>query len=113
MKKSGMAVVIFTLIFLLSACEGGLISTPIGKILSSPRDYEGKVVKINGTVTQSMNLMFLKYFALNDKTGEIYVVTKRILPKQGDSVSVKGHVEEGFTIGSAQFIVMIEDTEGT
>ena len=58
-----------------------------------------------------MNLMFLKYFALRDNTGEIYVVTKRVLPKRGESTSVKGHIEEGFTIGSARFIVMIEDNE--
>ena len=92
MKKRRFIVIALTMIFLLSACQGGFVSTPIGKIVSNPRDYEGKIVKINGTVTQSMNLMVLKYFALRDNTGEIYVVTNRILPKQGEAVNVKGHV---------------------
>ena len=92
-------------------CGNRIFSTPIGAILKNPRNYEGKVVKVSGEVTQSMNLLLMKYFAIKDNTGEIYIVTDRILPKQGDSAKVTGHVQEGFSIGPSQFIVIVEDSE--
>ena len=110
MRKIRFAVVM-VVVFIFLGCDGGFGSVPIGKVLNNPRAYEGKTVKIKGTVVQSMNLLVLKYFALRDKTGEIYVVTDKILPKQGDTASVKGQVQEGFTIGPAQFIVIIESAE--
>jgi hypothetical protein len=112
MRKIGRAVIV-TVVFILLGCDGGFVSTPIGTVLQNPRDYEGKVVKISGNVTQSMNLLVLKYFTLKDNTGEIYVITDKILPKQGDSATVKGRVEEGFTIGPSQFIVIVEDSENS
>lgn len=109
MIKIKVAIIVVT-IFIFCACEErGFISTPIGDILKKPRNYEGKIVKVKGDITSSVNLIIVKYFALRDKTGEIYVVTNRILPKQGDAISVKGRVQEGFTIGPSQFIVIMED----
>ena len=106
-------IIIMAVIFFLSSCNNSILTTPIGKIVNNPRDYEGKVVKVSGEVTESMNLLLIKYFRLKDKTGEIYIVTDKILPKQGASTSVKGHVQEAFTIGAEQFIVIMEDNENS
>ena len=109
MKKIRMSVV-FGFILLLVACEG-LFSTPVETILNNPREYDGRLVKVSGTVTQSMNLFVVKYFVLRDESGEITVVTPRILPRQGNSITIRGHVREAFTVGDEQLLVIVEETE--
>ena len=54
--------------------------TPIRNLVENPRDYEGKVLTIEGEVTSRASLFVVKYFTLKDHTGEIKVVTGRFLP---------------------------------
>jgi hypothetical protein len=60
-----------------------LLAAPINKILENPREYSDKPVKISGEVTDVVGLVVVKCFVVKDKTGEIIVVTKRPLPKEG------------------------------
>jgi aspartyl/asparaginyl-tRNA synthetase len=83
--------------------------TPIKKILGNPRDYDEKTVTISGRVTDVMGLVFLKYFVVRDKTGEITVITKRPLPNKGSEIKVTGTVKETFAIGDKQSIVIVEN----
>ncbi len=106
-QKAGLAILFSSL--MLSGC--GLFSTPIGKILADPRAYAGKTVTVSGEVTQVFSLIFIKYFRLKDKTGEIVVVTDKPLPKVGTKISVKGTVQEAFSIGDQQLIVIVEESK--
>lgn len=102
-----LAFVILLAISVLSCVK--LISTPIGKIIENPRAYAGKSVTITGTVTESFSLFVLRYFSLRDETGEIIVITNKPLPKKGTTLTVRGRVEEAFSIGDQQLIVLLED----
>jgi aspartyl/asparaginyl-tRNA synthetase len=82
--------------------------TPIKKILDNPRDYSEQTVTISGKVTEVMGLVFMKYFVVNDNTGEITVITKRPLPNKGSEIKVTGTVKETFAIGDKQSIVIVE-----
>lgn len=104
-------VMFFFLVILLLACEQGFFTTPIGSILKNPRDYEGKQVKVSGVVTENMNIFIMKGFKLKDDTGEIFVITDKILPKVGSIATAQGYIKEGFTIVDAQFIVIMEGSE--
>src|SRR3990172_7700285 len=84
---------------------------PIGKILKNPRGYEGKNISIEGEVTSRTLLLFVKFFRLKDKTGEITVITKRTLPAVGARERVKGKAEEAFTLGDQQMLVFVEEAE--
>jgi hypothetical protein len=88
-----------------------IFATPINKILENPRDYDGKPVKISGEVTEVFGLVVVKYFVVKDKTGEIIVVTKRPLPREGTKITVKGKVQNAFSIGDKQLIVIVENEE--
>jgi hypothetical protein len=46
---------------------------------------------------------------LQDKSGEIIVITSRTLPALDATVRIKGKVVEAFTIGSEQLLVFIEE----
>lgn len=80
----------------------------IEKILNNPREYDGKMVVIEGRVVESANLLLLKYFVLDDETGQIVVVTEKAVPKQGQYVKVKGVVNQAFQIQDKSLIVIIE-----
>lgn len=92
---------------LIAACST-LFATKIGDILASPGAYEGKDVTINGKVTATHNLVFVKYYQVDDGSGEIGVVTTSALPKEGDKVRVRGRVNQAFAVGSSRLIVIVE-----
>lgn len=85
------------------------LATPISRILENPRDYNSKQVAVSGEVTEVFSFFVLKYFVVKDKTGEIVVVTQRPLPQKGKKIRVKGTVEEAFSIGDRQLMVIIEN----
>lgn len=107
-RRVGLAILFSSLI--LSGCDK-LFSTSIGKILADPRAYAGKTVTLSGEVTQIFSLIFIKYFRLRDETGEIVIVTDKPLPKVGAKIRVKGTVQEAFSIGDQQLIVIVEKSK--
>lgn len=84
--------------------------TLIGALLKDPRQYEGKAVSIRGKVIDRTSLVVVKYFNLQDDTGEIRVVTDQPLPLVGETVRVKGRVREAFAVGDSQLVVFIEES---
>lgn len=82
--------------------------TPIREIVKNPRDYEGKTLTISGKVTSRTSLVVVKYFTLNDETGEIKVVTNRFLPPVGSKIRVNGKIKD-ISIGDLQTLVFVEE----
>jgi len=95
-------------LLLLAGCSG-MVSTPIGDLVESPRKYGGKHLKISGTVTEKNSFLVAKYFVLKDKTGDIRVMTTRVLPNAGEKVVVHGRLEEAFSLGDFSALVFVED----
>lgn len=85
-----------------------LHTTEIGKIVSNPRDYAGRELIISGRVTERFSFFVLKYFLLQDSTGQIPVISDKPLPTVGAEIRVKGHIEEGFSLGGNQVLVFLE-----
>jgi len=104
--KTAAFVLIVGIIF--SGCTA-MFATPIKKILDNPRDYSGKTVTVAGEVAEVAGLVFVQYFVVKDSTGEITVITNRPLPRKGSQISVKGKVEQAFSIGDKQLIVIVEN----
>lgn len=107
----GLLMALSLMFFSLSACDK-IFPTPINEIIKSPRDYAGKEVMISGEVIDIFSILIVKYFLIRDDTGEIMVVTDRPLPTRGENIKVQGTVEEAFSIGDQQLIVLIESSEG-
>ena len=106
--------VIFCLALTAISCDqfNRLTATNIKDILDRPREYENKEVTIQGTVTEAVSLLVVKYFVLQDKTGSIKVVTDRVLPKKGEELSVTGYMES-IEIGPERWIVLREKSART
>ena len=109
MKNIILRNILFLMVLALAACYP-IFTTPIGKLLANPRDYEGKQVKISGDVVESVNILLVRYFVVKDDTGEITVITQRTLPRMGEKIKVYGKIQEAFSLGDQQTIVLIEDS---
>lgn len=99
------------LLVLVSAGCDRISSTSIGKIIEKPREYAGKPVTVSGEVTDVFSLFLVKYFTIRDRTGELAVVSDKALPKKGTQVKVHGTIQEAFSIGDKQLLVLIESGE--
>jgi hypothetical protein len=83
----------------------------IQSILSNPKAYEGKVVTIEGEVTDRTSFFgVIKFYKVKDKTGEIIVVNKKTLPELKSILRVKGKIDEVFPIGDLKLLVFLEDS---
>lgn len=91
---------------LLMACTR---TVPIKSIVDNPRDYADKKVTIEGEVTGAFSLFVVKYFLVNDGTGEIGVVSEKALPNKGQKIRVVGTVKEAFSLGDQTMTILIED----
>ena len=85
-----------------------LFATKIGDIQKAPGQWDGRTVTVAGKVTGTHNLLVVKYYQVDDGTGEIAVVTQSALPKEGENVRVKGRVEQAFALGTAHVVVIVE-----
>jgi hypothetical protein len=72
-----------------AGCTG---ATDIRELLSNAERFDGRTVKIRGTVTDVIRipLIDIRIYNVRDRTGEMVVVTSGALPSRGDRVSVKG-----------------------
>ncbi len=87
--------------------EYRIVSTQIEQILSNPREYEDKEVTVSGTVSTSLSLG-IKYYAINDGTGTIYILTDNAVPLEGDLVKVTGKFNQFIKIGDKQYSTITE-----
>jgi hypothetical protein len=102
------AVLLLSGFFVLTSCAA-ILATKIGDIKKTPGAYDGRTVTIAGKVTSAHNLVVVKYYEVDDGTGEIPVVTESALPKEGHAVRVKGRVSQAFVLGTARFVVIVEE----
>ena len=98
------------LILILLGCNSseGIFTVPIKELLDNPRKYENKVITISGNVTDVFSIMLVKTYTLSDDTGQITVVTSRILPMKGEKLKVRGIIKEAFSLGDMSLTVFKE-----
>jgi hypothetical protein len=110
--KFSLRVSILCLTLLNVACgvAYSVTSTKIKDILDHPRDYENKEVSIYGTVTNTVSLLVIKYYEIQDETGSIKIVTDRLLPSRGEKLRVNGRTTV-IEIGTERWVVLRENKE--
>ncbi len=92
------------------ACGTVATETTIGEIQGDPPAYEGKTVTVKGEVASRLSLILWKSYTVKDETGEITVVTKKAMPNVGAQVEATGRVEQGFSLGSTQSLVIVDES---
>ena len=90
------------------AC-GRFWRTPIGEIVQNPAAFEGKTVRVAGTVVDATNLLVVKFYHVEDASGRIAVVARNAVPMRGARVSVTGTVHQAFALGDQSLTVIVEE----
>ena len=93
---------------LATACAG---TTRIGTILDDPTEYDGRQVRIEGEVTQTVGVPIVGgTYTVDDGTGSMRVVTDQGggVPREGADVSVVGVFRALFQIGAESLSVLQE-----
>ena len=79
----------------LNACAGTI---RIRDLLDQPQKYEGKTVRVAGTVTQSAGVLGTGAYEIDDGTGKIYVIARgQGVPREGASTKAQGRFESVFS----------------
>jgi hypothetical protein len=89
-----------------AACKG---ATTVKQLLDDPHHYDGKTVRIMGTVKGSAGLLGVGAYQINDGTGTISVVSEGGgAPRDGAKIGVEGVFHSAFTLGSKTGVVLVE-----
>lgn len=88
---------------LLAACA--LLSTGCGarsinEVLADPARYRNREVRLSGAVVDSYSVVGVGAYRLDDRTGTLWVLSDKGVPRQGARVNVKGTVRDGFELGT-------------
>ncbi|MGE5027211.1 MAG: hypothetical protein ACM3JK_01925 [Betaproteobacteria bacterium] len=76
-------------------------TTPVKDIVDAPAGFEGKEVKVRGTVKEvtRVPILDIRQYVLSDGSGEVAVVTSGDLPAEKSTVLVTGRVESALIVG--------------
>lgn len=105
MKTSFIHYTIICLLFLASC------ATDIQEIKNNPDAYKNKTVTVKGKVNTVINVLLKKGFFIQDKTGEIFVMTENALPQKGEQKMIEGKVIESPELLGNSMIIIQENTK--
>ena len=95
------------LVVLSAGCKESL--TPIKTLLDDPGQYDHKIVRVAGKVTNSISVLGYGAYRINDGTGELTIATQTNgAPREGAEVGVEGEFRSGFTLGTQTVAAIIE-----
>ena len=85
---------------------------PIGEVRQAAPSLEGRTVKVRGKVVDSNQLPFvgMKFYKLQDATGELWIATKDPLPALGESFVVSGELHNAAVLGGSSIGIQIRET---
>ena len=98
-------------LLMLAGCAS---ATPIGELLDNSSRYDGKTVRIEGTVQTAAGALGVGAYQVRDKTGTLTVVSEEgTAPRTGSKVGVKGKFEALFTLLGRSLAVLREESRST
>jgi len=97
---------------------GGCNMIPIGfttikEITESPANFDGKEIKLKGTVKSvtKVALLDIKLFVLDDGTGQVTIIPTGDMPGENETVALSGIVENVAIVGGQSLGMHIRETK--
>lgn len=84
----------------LGALAASCATKTVNHILADPGRYRDRQVTLSGYVADSFSVANRGVYRLEDRTGAIWVVSDRGVPRRGARVKVRGTIREGFNLGA-------------
>jgi len=81
----------------------------IGEILKNPSKFKDSIVTVAGEAEPGLAFEFVNEqpYLLKDSTGQIWVITKGLMPEKGQKVKVRGAVQTPYQIKGRRYEVAI------
>lgn len=113
MRRLLVLVALLTFLFMPGCSHLGSRYTKIGDILANPQKYSAQEVRVQGRVTNAIQLPFVatKFYSIQDDSGEINIRTYREAPMVGAEVRVKGVLDTVATIGEQNIGLHLREVE--
>lgn len=85
-------------------------TTTIDLLLDDPSKYDGRSVRVGGTVVGSLGVMGFGGFRLQDPQSgsEILVMSSGGIPPNGTAISVFGKFKQAVAVGAYQYAVIFK-----
>ena len=100
-----------SLVAMLLVLAGCASVTPINQLLNDPSRYDGKTVRIKGTVKGAVGGLGVGAYEVKDNTGTLTVVSdKGDPPRTGANVGVKGKFQALLSLGFKSLAVLREES---
>jgi len=74
-------------------------ATSINNVLADPSRYRNREVKVAGRVEDSYSVAGRGAYRLQDRSGQLWVLSDRGVPRTGARVTVKGTIRDAFNLG--------------
>jgi len=95
-------------LFALAGCAS---VTPINQLLNDPSRYDGKTVRVQGTVKGAVGGLGVGAYEIKDNTGSLTVVSdKGDPPRTGANLGVKGKFQALLSLGFKSLAVLREES---
>ena len=88
------------LVLTLATVAASCATRTVNHILADPSRYRDRQVTLSGYVADSYAFGNRGFYRLEDRTGELWIVSDRGVPRRGARVKVRGVVREGFNLGA-------------
>lgn len=96
-------------LFLAGACASGSRTVPISTLHEDPGRYDGRTVRVQGRVTETLGAIGYGSYRINDGTGDLRIVsTGTGVPSEGARVGVEGTFRAIYTIGPTSGTALLE-----
>jgi len=86
-----------------TACAG----KSINQVLADPSRYRDREVRVSGDVVDSYSLANRGAYQIDDRSGRLWVVSDRGVPRKGARVTVTGTIREAFNLGALGNLVRL------
>jgi hypothetical protein len=97
MRTSGRSLILIAIVG--AACSaGGCALKTIDQVLADPARYADRPVTVRGEVVQSYSVLGRGAYEVRDRTGRLWVVSDRGVPRKGTRVQVKGTVRDALGV---------------
>jgi hypothetical protein len=85
--------------------------TDIGEIVANPASFEGREIKLHGTVVDvtKIPLIGITTYMVKDETGSIIIITQGMLPAMGQSIALRGQVESTLILAGKGFGLTVKE----
>lgn len=90
---------VIVLAALLAVGSSACASKTIYRATADPYEFRHRDVRISGVVVDSYSLAARGVYQIRDRTGQLWVLSDRGVPRPGARVTVTGTLREAFNLG--------------